>query len=149
MAYARPDFSCKHADSREANRDLRTPQGCCRPEQLTADTKRTHQKRHARRLATHPRGMTRPDLQKKLGVASDRACTRVTLRNLHGKECHEEGPPAEQCSARPRETKGGPLQCCTPDWISVASVSTSTCSTARVRQSNVAPLRRMLMDCAA
>jgi hypothetical protein len=35
----------------------------------------------------------------------------------HGKECHEEGPPAERCSARPRKTKGGPLQCCTPDWI--------------------------------
>src|SRR5262249_40510997 len=45
------------------------------------------------------------------------------------------GPPAESCSARPRETKGGPTQCCTPVWISVASVSTSTCSTMRVRQS--------------
>src|SRR5262249_10107393 len=27
---------------------------------------------------------------------------------LHGKECHEEGPPAERCSARPGETKGRP-----------------------------------------
>src|SRR5688572_9297932 len=46
----------------------------------------------------------------------------------NGKECHEGGPPAESCSARPRETKGGPLQCCTPVWISVASVSTFICS---------------------
>src|SRR6266545_7311071 len=41
-------------------------------------------------------------------VASARACTRVTPRNLHGKECDEGGPPAERCSARPRKTKGGP-----------------------------------------
>src|SRR3954447_25030245 len=30
-------------------------------------------------------------------------------RRAHGKEGHEEGPPAESCSARPRETKGGPF----------------------------------------
>src|SRR5262245_4700202 len=57
------------------------------------------------------------------------------LKRAHGKECHEEGPPAESCSARPRETKGGPTQCCTPVWISVASVSTSTSSTSRVKPS--------------
>jgi hypothetical protein len=32
----------------------------------------------------------------------------ATLRD--GKECHEEGPPAESCSACPRETKRGPTQ---------------------------------------
>ena len=36
------------------------------------------------------------------------------------------------------ETKGGPTQCCTPGWISVASVSTSTCSTERVQPSTLA-----------
>src|ERR671919_3084572 len=62
-------------------------------------------------------------------IGSDR---RKPLRWVaNGKECHEEGPPAESCSARPRETKGGPTQCCTPVWISVASASTSTCSTRR------------------
>src|SRR5207253_8309081 len=55
--------------------------------------------------------------------------------NFHGKECDEGGPPAESCSARPRETKGGPTQCCTPDWISAASVSTSACSTWRAKRS--------------
>src|SRR6266851_8623918 len=57
----------------------------------------------------------------------------------HGKECDEEGPPAESCSARPRETKGGPTQCCTRDWISVASVSISACSIRRARRSRLAP----------
>ena len=52
-----------------------------------------------------------------------------------GKECDEEGPPAESCSARPRETKGGPTQCCMPDWISVASVSIFACSIRRARRS--------------
>ena len=104
---------------------------CWRLRQQRADTKRTHQKRYAVRLATQP---TRPEhthLQEKR-VASDRSCTRV-----NGKECHEERPPAERCSARPRQTKGGPLQCCTPVWISVASVSTSTCLTTRGRRSRV------------
>jgi hypothetical protein len=32
----------------------------------TADTRQTHQKRHARRLATHLWGLARPDLQGKL-----------------------------------------------------------------------------------
>src|SRR5262245_60688230 len=59
-----------------------------------------------------------------------------------GEECHEEGPPAESCSARPRETKGGPTQCCTPDWISVASVSTSTCSTVTAGRSSAVHQRR-------
>ena len=45
------------------------------------------------------------------------------------------------------ETKGGPTHCCTPGWISVASVSTSTCSTRRVRRSTSVRLRRMLMAC--
>src|SRR5262245_55191845 len=64
------------------------------------------------------------------------------LKRAHGKECHEEGPPAESCSARPRETKGGPTQCCTPVWISVASVSTSTSSTEWARRSRLARHRR-------
>ena len=58
-----------------------------------------------------------------------------------GKECDEGGPPAESCSARPRETKGGPTQCCTPDWISAASVSISACSISWARRSRSA-LRR-------
>src|SRR4051794_24270851 len=62
-------------------------------------------------------------------------CRRLPS-SQHGKECHEEGPPAESCSARPRETKGGPTQCCTPVWISAASVSTSTCSLQRARWSS-------------
>src|SRR6266508_3982018 len=45
---------------------------------------------------------------RRMCVASDRACTRVTLRNLHGKESDEGGPPVEGNSTRPRETKGGP-----------------------------------------
>jgi hypothetical protein len=39
---------------------------CCRLRQQRADTKRTHQKRHARRLATHRRRLTQSDLQRKL-----------------------------------------------------------------------------------
>jgi hypothetical protein len=66
-------------------------------------------------------------------------------RRAHGKECDEGGPPAESCSARPRETKGGPLQCCTPVWISVASVSTFTCSTLRARRSRSVRPRPMRM----
>jgi hypothetical protein len=46
-----------------------TPGRCirvgCRDEQLDADTKRTHQKRRARRLATHLWGPPRVDLQEK------------------------------------------------------------------------------------
>src|SRR6266498_1848268 len=42
--------------------------------------------------------------------------------------------------------RGGPLRCCTPDWISVASVSISTCSTQRVRPSTSAHQRRTPMD---
>src|SRR5438132_10742144 len=55
-------------------------------------------------------------------------CLWQIRRQRNGKECDEGGPPAESCSARPRETKGGPTQCCTRDWISAASVSTSACS---------------------
>jgi hypothetical protein len=47
-----------------------------------ADTKRTHQKRHARRLTTHPRRLGRCDLQEKTVsgvIARVRACTRATL----------------------------------------------------------------------
>src|SRR6266511_1481697 len=58
----------------------------CRSQQLAADTKRTHQKRHARRLATHPREPIRCDLGK--SVSGVIARTRVT-----GKECDEGGPP--------------------------------------------------------
>src|SRR5829696_2209226 len=38
--------------------------------------------------------------------------------------------------------RGGPLRCCTPVWISVASVSTSTCSTLRGRRSTLARRHR-------
>jgi hypothetical protein len=38
----------------------------CQTRRQRADTKRTHQKRHARRLATHPRCLIWPDLQEKL-----------------------------------------------------------------------------------
>jgi hypothetical protein len=39
--------------------------------------------------------------------------------------------------------RGGPLRCCTPVWISVASVSTFICSTVRARRSSLVPRRRM------
>ena len=52
-------------------------------------------------------------------VASDRACTRVTPRNLHGKECDEEGPPplagSGLSSGSYREEAR--VQCCTLVWI--------------------------------
>jgi len=40
--------------------------GRCHTRQQIADTKRTHQRRHARRLATHLRRLQHPDLQEKL-----------------------------------------------------------------------------------
>jgi len=39
---------------------------CCKNRQQAADTQRTHQKRHARRLATHLSPLKRADLQEKL-----------------------------------------------------------------------------------
>src|SRR6266542_1299669 len=45
--------------------------------------------------------------------------------------------------------RGGPLRCCTPDWISVASVSTSTCSTQMVRPSTSARHRLTQTDSVA
>ena len=52
-------------------------------------------------------------------VASDRACTRVTPQNLHGKECDEEGPPrlagSGLSSGSYREEAR--VQCCTLVWI--------------------------------
>src|SRR5215203_5812908 len=57
----------------------------CLVAQLTADTKRTHQKQQARRLASIQRLSTTPICSRN-SVADDRACTRVTLPNLHGKE---------------------------------------------------------------
>ncbi len=39
---------------------------CCRFRHQHADTKRTHQKRHARRLATHHLRLNQPNLQEKL-----------------------------------------------------------------------------------
>jgi hypothetical protein len=39
---------------------------CCKNRQHAADTKRTHQKRHARRLATHRCRLSQADLQEKL-----------------------------------------------------------------------------------
>jgi phosphoglycolate phosphatase-like HAD superfamily hydrolase len=39
---------------------------CCRFRHQHADTKRTHQKRHPRRRATHPRCHMCPDLQEEL-----------------------------------------------------------------------------------
>src|SRR5262245_36913221 len=41
--------------------------------------------------------------------------------------------------------RGGPLRCCTLDWISAASVSISICSTARARRSTSALRRRTPM----
>jgi hypothetical protein len=57
----------------------------CLTRHQSADTKRTHQKRHARRLATHRCRLSQPICRKNC-VASDRACTRMTPGNLHGKE---------------------------------------------------------------
>ena len=68
---------------------------CCKNRQQAADTKRTHQKRHARRLPTH---LTRPhelNLQEKtesLVIARVRA---VTTQNLHGKEGVDGSSPSE------------------------------------------------------
>src|SRR6266508_2104536 len=70
------------------------------------------------------------------------------LPEAYGKECHEEkGLPDDRLrlvvwSYR----RGGPLRCCTPDWISVASVSISTCSTQRVRPSTSARHRLTQKD---
>ena len=57
----------------------------CLSRRQPADTKRTHQKRHARRLATYPAPPDNPICSRNC-VASDRPCTRVTRGNLHGKE---------------------------------------------------------------
>jgi hypothetical protein len=43
----------------------RQGRSCCRHRQRRADTKRTHQKRHARRLATHEGPSELADLQAK------------------------------------------------------------------------------------
>jgi HD domain len=43
-----------------------TEHHCCLSRHQPADTKRTHQKRHARRPATHHQGLNRSDLQGKL-----------------------------------------------------------------------------------
>ena len=59
-----------------------------------ADTKRTHQKRHARRLATHRWHPNHADCRRNR-VASDRVCTRVTPQNLHGKEGVDGSSPSE------------------------------------------------------
>ena len=62
--------------------------------QQRADTKRTHQKRQrdvSRRILTP---VERP-ICRKNGAASDRACTRVTLPNLHGKEGVDGSSPSE------------------------------------------------------
>src|SRR5262249_50982500 len=79
--------------------------------------------------------------------------TRLTvdLQDKDGKECHEEGPPRVTGSGLSSRSyrRGGPFRCCTPDWISVASVSTSTCSTVRVRASRLAHHRPTRTDCAA
>jgi hypothetical protein len=47
-----------------------------------------------RRLATHLQRPDQPNLQEKR-VANDRACTRVTVRNLHGKEGVDGSSPSE------------------------------------------------------
>src|SRR6266545_1437730 len=46
----------------------------------------------------------------------------------------KEGLPRSACSARPVRDEGRPLRCCTPDWISAASVSTTAFSTRPVRR---------------
>src|SRR5438094_3331069 len=46
-------------------------------------------------------------------------------------------------------SRGGPLRCCTPVWISAASVSTSICLTVRERPSKLVPHRRMPTACSA
>src|SRR5215211_5457669 len=66
----------------------------CLVAQLTADTKRTHQKQQARRLASIQRLSTTPICSRN-SVADDRACTRVTLPNLHGKEGVDGSSPSE------------------------------------------------------
>jgi hypothetical protein len=57
--------------------------------------------------------MGRPRKRQKQAKTVATGCDRLPF-GAHGKECHEEGPPAGQCSARPRQTKGCPTQCCTP-----------------------------------
>src|SRR6266545_2345610 len=44
-------------------------------------------------------------------------------------------------------SRGGPFRCCTPVWISAASVSTSICLTVRERRSRLVPRHRTPTVC--
>src|SRR5262249_4832638 len=108
----------------------------------------------SRRLGV-AQGTRRSKSQTRIDLEKTRRGARLFRRvngcfSLHGEECHEEGPPGDRLrlvvwSYR----RGGPFRCCTPVWISVASVSTSTCSTPRVRPSRWVRHRLTRMDFAA
>src|SRR5439155_26029568 len=75
-------------------------------------------------------------------------CHRLRA-TFHGKDCHEE---RASSSDRLRLVdwsyrEEARVQCCTPVWISAASVSTSICSTRRVRRSRSERLRLMPTVC--
>src|SRR6266540_777333 len=81
---------------------------------------------------------------------SPNSCHRLPRVACDGNEC-DEGvpPPGDRLQLVDWElSRGGPLQCCTPVWISAVSVSTSTCSTVRVRRSKLVRPRRMPTACA-
>jgi hypothetical protein len=69
---------------------------------------------------------------------------------LNGKECDEGGPPRLAGSGLSAGSyrEEARVQCCTPVWISVAGVSTSTCSIVRVRRSRSVRCRPTPMACA-
>jgi hypothetical protein len=131
-----------------------TLEGCCRARHQLADTKRTHQKRHARRLATHLQRPDQANLQEKR-VADDRACTPVTLRNLHGKEGVDGSSPP---SARPSLHREGPRACvaadqASPDWaagpttIAACRPLSSSSTTTRLPPDQLASTLRAAHSC--
>jgi hypothetical protein len=61
-----PGFTTTSTGAKRQAVPCRGREGCCRVRQQMADTKRTHQKRHARRLATQLQGPNQPDLQENL-----------------------------------------------------------------------------------
>src|SRR5436305_13449131 len=56
----------------------------------------------------------------------------------------KKGLPGDRLRLVDRElSRGGPFRCCTPVWVSAASVSISICLTVRGRPSSSVPRRRM------
>ena len=61
-----------------------------------------------------------------LGAAGGRPAACGSRGEVAALDCHEEGPPGGTLTASTdHEHQGGPPTCCTPDWISAESASTS------------------------